>query len=284
MFKDGLLLGKRILVTGGGTGLGKSMATRFSELGADVIIAGRRLDVLKATSGEIEAKSKRAVKAVQLDVRKADMVERVFDEIWADGPLSALVNNAAGNFIAQSERLSPRAFDAITSIVLNGTAYCTIAAGRRWIEAGDPGNVLSIITSAAWTGQAFTAPSAAAKGGVFAMMRSLAVEWGPKGIRTAAIAPGYFHTEGAWDRLFPDGAISQPIHEELPAGRMGDHSELADLASYMMSDRSSYITGECIVIDGGRWLSGTSGFATRPLFTWDNERWDLAREQIAAAR
>lgn len=284
MFKDNLLLGKRILITGGGTGLGKSMATRFSELGADVIIAGRRLEVLKATSAEIEGKSGRPVAFKQLDVRKPDMVERVFDEIWTQGPLSALVNNAAGNFIAQSERLSARAFDAVTSIVLNGTAYCTVAAGRRWIEAGDPGNILSIITSAAWTGQPFTMPSAAAKGGVFAMMRSLAVEWGPKRIRTAAIAPGYFHTEGAWDRLFPDGAISQPLHEELPAGRMGDHSELADLASYIMSDQAGYITGECIVIDGGRWLSGTSGFATRPLFTWDNERWDRAREQTSGAR
>ncbi|MGO4833448.1 SDR family oxidoreductase [Rhizobiaceae sp. 2RAB30] len=284
MFKDDLLAGKRILVTGGGTGLGKSMAARFSSLGADVVICGRRIDVLNATAAEIAAASGREVRAVRLDVRDPDMVESVMDEIWADGPLSALVNNAAGNFIAQTERLSARAFDAVANIVLHGTAYCTLAAGRRWIEAGDPGNILSIVTSAAWTGQPFTAPSAAAKGGVLALMRTLAVEWGPKRIRTAAIAPGYFHTDGAWDRMYPEGAIAEPLHAEIPARRMGDHSELADLASYLMSDRAGYITGECIVIDGGRWLSGANGFATRPLFNWDNERWDHAREEMRNAR
>jgi len=284
MFKDGLLAGKRILVTGGGTGLGKSMAGRFSELGADVIIAGRRGAVLEEAAAEISARSGRKVHAMKLDVRDPEMVERVFDEIWAEGPLTALLNNAAGNFIAQTERLSSRAFDAVTDIVLNGTAYCTLAAGRRWIEAGAPGNVLSIITTAAWTGQPFTAPSAAAKAGVLALMRTLAVEWGPKGIRTAAIAPGYFHTDGAWDRMYPEGAIAEPLHNEIPLRRMGDHAELANLASYMMSDNAGYITGECIVMDGGRWLSGTNGFATRPLFTWDDERWDRAREEMRAAR
>lgn len=284
MFKDDLLAGKRILVTGGGTGLGKSMAARFSELGADVIIAGRREAVLEETAAWISARSGRKVDARRLDVRNADMVESVFEDIWREGPLSALLNNAAGNFIAQTERLSARAFDAVTDIVLRGTAYCTLAAGRRWIEGGLAGNILSIVTTAAWTGQPFTAPSAASKAGVLALMRTLAVEWGPKGIRTAAIAPGYFHTEGAWDRMYPEGAIAEPLHNEIPARRMGDHSELADLASYMMSDRSSYITGECIVIDGGRWLSGTNGFATRPLFDWDNDRWDRAREEMRNAR
>lgn len=284
MFKDDLLEGKRILVTGGGTGLGKSMATRFAGLGADVIICGRRLEVLQATADEIGAASGRKVTAMRLDVRDPDMVEEVFDEIWQGGPLSALLNNAAGNFIAQTERLSAKAFDAVANIVLHGTAYCTLAAGRRWIEAGDPGNILSIVTTAAWTGQPFTMPSAAAKAGVLAMMRTLAVEWGPKGIRTAAIAPGYFHTDGAWDRMYPEGALSEPLHAEIPARRMGDHSELANLASYMMSDAAAYITGECIVIDGGRWLSGTNGYATRPLFDWDNARWDRARDEMRNAR
>lgn len=284
MFKDNLLEGKRILVTGGGTGLGKSMAGRLSQLGADVVIAGRRIAVLEEAAAGMSALSGRKVHVKQIDVRDADMVERAFDEIWAEGPLTSLLNNAAGNFIAQTERLSSRAFDAVTDIVLNGTAYCTLAAGRRWIEAGDQGNILSIVTTAAWTGQPFTAPSAAAKAGVLALMRTLAVEWGPKGIRTAAIAPGYFHTDGAWDRMYPDGALAEPIHNEIPARRMGDHAELANLASYMMSDHASYITGECIVIDGGRWLSGANGFATRPLFTWDNERWDQAREEMRAAR
>ncbi|WP_274631199.1 SDR family oxidoreductase [Arvimicrobium flavum] len=284
MFKDDLLDGKRILVTGGGTGLGKSMASRFSELGAVVIIAGRREAVLEETAAEISARSGRKVHTKRLDVRDPDMVERVFDEIWADGPLTSLLNNAAGNFIAQTERLSSRAFDAVTDIVLGGTAYCTLAAGRRWIEAGLGGNILSIVTTAAWTGQPFTAPSAAAKAGVLALMRTLAVEWGPKHIRTAAIAPGYFHTDGAWDRMYPEGAISEPLHNEIPARRMGDHAELANLASYIMSDAASYITGECIVIDGGRWLGGANGFATRPLFTWDNERWDRARDEMRGAR
>lgn len=284
MFKDNLLEGKRILVTGGGTGLGKSMAGRLSQLGADVVIAGRRIGVLEEAAAGMSAMSGRKVHVKQIDVRDADMVERAFDEIWAEGPLTSLLNNAAGNFIAQTERLSSRAFDAVTDIVLNGTAYCTLAAGRRWIEDGDQGNILSIVTTAAWTGQPFTAPSAAAKAGVLALMRTLAVEWGPKGIRTAAIAPGYFHTDGAWDRMYPDGALAEPIHNEIPARRMGDHAELANLASYMMSDHASYITGECIVIDGGRWLSGANGFATRPLFTWDNERWDQAREEMRAAR
>jgi NAD(P)-dependent dehydrogenase (short-subunit alcohol dehydrogenase family) len=284
MFERNLLEGKRILVTGGGTGLGRSMATRFSELGADVIIAGRREAVLKETAAEIGARSGRKVDTRQLDVRDPEMIERVFDDIWAEGPLTSLVNNAAGNFIAQTERLSSRAFDAVTSIVLGGTAYCTLAAGRRWIERGDPGNILSVITTAAWTGQPFTAPSAAAKAGVLALMRTLAVEWGPKLIRTAAIAPGYFHTDGAWDRMYPEGALSEPLHHEIPARRMGDHVELANLASYMMSDQAGYITGECIVIDGGRWLSGTNGYATRPLFGWDNDRWDRAREEMRAAR
>ena len=284
MFKDNLLEGKRILVTGGGTGLGKSMAGRLSQLGADVVIAGRRIGVLEEAAAGMSALSGRKVHVKQIDVRDADMVERAFDEIWAEGPLTSLLNNAAGNFIAQTERLSSRAFDAVTDIVLNGTAYCTLAAGRRWIGAGQQGNILSIVTTAAWTGQPFTAPSAAAKAGVLALMRTLAVEWGPKGIRTAAIAPGYFHTDGAWDRMYPEGALAEPIHNEIPARRMGDHAELANLASYMMSDHASYITGECIVIDGGRWLSGANGFATRPLFTWDNERWDQAREEMRAAR
>lgn len=284
MFKDGLLAGKRILVTGGGTGLGRSMAHRFSELGANVIIAGRRKPVLDDTAGQIGEATGHPVEAFRLDVRDPDMVEEVMDRIWQGGALSVLLNNAAGNFIAQSERLSARAFDAVANIVLHGTAYCTLAAGRRWIEGGTPGFVLSIVTTAAWTGQPFTAPSAAAKGGVLALMRSLAVEWGPKQIRTAAIAPGYFHTDGAWDRMYPEGAIAEPLHEEIPVRRMGDHRELANLASYLVSDEASYITGECIVIDGGRWLSGTNGYATRPLFTWDNERWDRARDEMRAAR
>ncbi|WP_158969970.1 SDR family oxidoreductase [Chachezhania sediminis] len=284
MFRTDLLAGKRILVTGGGTGLGRSMAERFSTLGADVVIAGRRQEKLDTAAAEIAAVSGRPVTPIRLDIREPDMVEEVMDRIWQDGPLSVLVNNAAGNFIAQSERLSHRAFDSVASIVLHGTAYCSLAAGRRWIEAGDPGTILSIVTSAAWTGQPFTAPSAAAKGGVLALMRSLAVEWGPKRIRTAAIAPGYFHTAGAWDRMYPSGALSEPLHEEIPARRMGDHSELANLASYLVADEASYITGECVVIDGGRWIGGTNGHAIRPLFDWDNARWDEARDEMRGAR
>ncbi len=278
MFLPDLLRGKRILVTGGGTGLGKSIGRRYAELGAEVIICGRRAGVLAATADEIAAATGRPVAHHVCDVRDAAAVEAMMAAVWQDGPLDALMNNAAGNFIARTERLSPRAFDAVLNIVLHGTAYCTMAVGRRWIEAGRGGFILSVGTTAAFTGGPYTVPSAAAKAGVLAMMRSLAVEWGPKGIRTAVVAPGLFPTKGAWDRLYPQNAQPEPQEMGVPLRRVGVHAELANLCAYLMSDHASYISGECIVIDGGRWMQGVGGNIARTLERWTNDDWERFRQ------
>ena len=204
MFQPDLLKGKRILVTGGGTGLGRSMAQRYLELGANVIICGRREDVLKQTAEELAKETGGEIETVGCDVRVPDAVEAMMDTIWAKRPLDILVNNAAGQILAQTHKMSPRAIDAVLDIVLHGSAYCTVAAGRRWIDAGERDKVvMSILTVSSLTGAPFTVPSAMAKAGVLAMTKSLAVEWGPKGIRTCAIVPGPFPTEGAWSRLMP---------------------------------------------------------------------------------
>ena len=210
MFRADLLKGKKALITGGGTGLGKSIAKRYAELGADVVICGRRTEVLEATAQELRQATGGNVSFVGCDVRSADAVEQMIDTVWADRPLDILINNAAANFIARTDKLSPRAIDAILNIVLHGSFYCTVAAGRRWIEAGRPGTVLSVATTPSFTGSAFTAPSAAAKAGIVAMTRSLAVEWGKKNIRLNAVAPGLFPTEGAWERLYPPGSQVEP--------------------------------------------------------------------------
>jgi NAD(P)-dependent dehydrogenase (short-subunit alcohol dehydrogenase family) len=277
MFVPNLLAGQRILVTGGGSGLGKSMSHRFAELGADVIICGRRDAVLEATAREIQEATGRRVAYHTCDIRDAEAVESMMSRIWQDGALQGLVNNAAGNFIARAERLSTRAFDAVVNIVLHGTAYCTLAVGRRWIEAAQPGVILSIVTTSTFTGGPYTAPNAAAKAGVLALMRSLAVEWGPKQIRTVAIAPGLFPTKGAWDRLFPPEALPEPQEKSVPLRRMGQHQEFADLCVYLMSKQAGYITGECIVIDGGRWMQGINGNIARTLENWTDEQWDRFR-------
>ncbi|MDB5551305.1 MAG: short-chain dehydrogenase, partial [Rhizobium sp.] len=203
MFKEDLLTGKRILVTGGGSGLGAAMARRFLELGAELFICGRRRDVLEASARTMVAEAGGKVTPITCDIRVAEAVDEMMEGIWATGPLAVLVNNAAGNFIAQTNKLSFRAADTIIATTLHGALYCTLAAGRRWIDQNDPGVVLSILSTSTRTGRAFTVPSAIAKSGVLAMTRSLAVEWGPKGIRTVAIAPGPFPTPGAWERLYP---------------------------------------------------------------------------------
>jgi NAD(P)-dependent dehydrogenase (short-subunit alcohol dehydrogenase family) len=259
MFQPDLLMGKRILVTGGGTGLGKSMAQRFVELGADLLICGRRENVLAEAAAELGKIGNRAVATHSIDIRDPDGVERMMDWAFADGPIDVLVNNAAGNFIAKTETLSHRAVDSVLGIVLHGTTYCTLAAGRRWIEAKHKGTVLSIIATYAWTGSPYVVPSAMAKAGVLALMQSLAVEWGGKGIRTVAIAPGPFPTKGAWERLVPASMVEK-WEKAGPMGRVGEHIELANLASYLISDMAAYINGDCITIDGGRWLQGASMF------------------------
>lgn len=273
---NNLLQGKRVLITGGGTGLGKSMGRRFMELGADLVICGRRTQVLEEAASEFQNQFGRPVQFVSCDVRSSEQVEAMFDTIWSGGQLDVLVNNAAGNFVAQTHRLSARAIDSVLGICLHGGAYCTVAAGRRWIEAERAGVVLSILTLSALMGAPFTVPSAMAKAGVEAMTKSLAVEWGPKNIRLVAVAPGSFPTEGAVSRLRPVTS-NVPDHSGIPLRRPGKHGELADLCAFLVSDLASYITGETIVIDGGaRYLGGSRGGAMQML-QWSNEDWERQR-------
>jgi NAD(P)-dependent dehydrogenase (short-subunit alcohol dehydrogenase family) len=280
MFKSDLLAGKKILITGGGTGLGKSIGKRYLELGAHLVICGRRKEVLDATAAEFIAAIPAAkVDTLTCDVRDAAQVEAMMDAIWQTGPLDLLVNNAAANFIARTDKLSPRAVDAVLGIVLHGSFYCTIAAGKRWIDAGHKGNVISTVSAPVITGQAFTAASAAAKAGVLAMTRSLAVEWGPKGIRLNCVAPGLFPTEGAWERLYPPGSQVEPQERGVPLRRFGDHRELCDLYSYLAADGSGYITGDLIVMDGGRWMQGAGGPTFRAMQDWTDEQWDAMRKR-----
>ena len=272
MFQPDLLKGKRILVTGGGTGLGRSMAHRYLELGANVIICGRREDVLKQTAAELAEETKGEIETVGCDVRVPAAVEAMMDTIW--------VNNAAGQILAQTHKMSPRAIDAVLNIVLHGSAYCTVAAGRRWIDAGERNKVvMSILTVSALTGAAFTVPSAMAKAGVLAMTKSLAVEWGPKGIRTCAIVPGPFPTEGAWSRLMPkERGGQEEMIKAIPMRRVGEHIELANLAAYLVSDGAAYINGDAIVIDGGKSLqSGGGGANTSAMLDWTDEQWAAIR-------
>ena len=278
MFEKGLLAGKRILITGGGTGLGRSMGRRFVELGADLVICGRRKAMLAAAAAEFEGELGARIETHVCDVRSAEAVEAMMERIFETRPLDILVNNAAGNFIAQTHRLSPRAVDAVLGIVLNGTAYCTIACGRRWIEAGRAGTVLSILTLSALQGAPFTVPSAMAKAGVLAMTRSLAVEWGPKNVRLVAIAPGPFPTPGAWGRLMPEERRSE-AESQIPLRRYGEHIELANLASYLVSDQAAYMTGECVVIDGGKRYLGGAGTASAAMLDWSDAEWLAVREK-----
>jgi NAD(P)-dependent dehydrogenase (short-subunit alcohol dehydrogenase family) len=278
MFKSDLLQGKKILVTGGGTGLGKSIGRRYLELGAELVICGRRQEVVQATAKELHAATGGIVAALSCDVRDAEAVEAMMEEIWRAGPLDVLVNNAAANFIARTETLSARAIDAVLNIVLHGSFYCTVAAGKRWIGAGRPGNVISTVTTPSFTGLAFTAPSAAAKAGVLGMTRSLAVEWGPKGIRLNAVAPGLFPTPGAWEQLYPPGSQVEPQERGVPLRRFGDHAELADLYAYLAADGSGYMNGELVVIDGGRWMQGVAGPTFRAMQDWSEEQWEAMRK------
>jgi NAD(P)-dependent dehydrogenase (short-subunit alcohol dehydrogenase family) len=261
MFQTDLLKGKRVLITGGGSGLGKAMGRRLMELGAELMICGRREHVLEETAKEFEALFSRKVRTHVVDIRSADAVEELMDAAFAGGALDVLINNAAGNFIARTETLSHRAVDAILNIVLHGSAYCTLAAGKRWIAQGRGGVVVSIVASYAWTGSPYVVPSAMAKAGVLAMTQSLAVEWGPKKIRTVAISPGTFPTPGAWDRLVPP-TMEANWETSNPAGRAGEHDELANLCAYLVSDQAAYINGACVTIDGGRWLHGAAMFSS----------------------
>jgi NAD(P)-dependent dehydrogenase (short-subunit alcohol dehydrogenase family) len=261
MFQPDLLRSKRILVTGGGTGLGKAMAHRFLELGATVYICGRREDVLQKTAAELSATTKAEIHALPCDVRNLEAVEAMIDSIWKDGPLDILVNNAAGNFIARTEELSPRAFDSVIGIVLLGTLHATLACGRRWLKAEHNGTVLSISATYAPVGSAYVVPSAISKAGVEALTRSLAVEWGNRGIRMNAIAPGPIPTQGAFSRVLPRPELEAHALDRNPLHRFGTTEELANLAAFLVSDGSGYINGEVIRMDGGEFLQGAGEFS-----------------------
>ena len=253
-FAPDLLTGRRALITGGGTGLGLAMARTFAALGASVIICGRRADVLKTAADEIGGAETHVC-----DLRDAASVDAMLDAAFEAAPVDILVNNAAANFVARSETLSPRAVDAILDTSLKGAANVTFSTGRRWLESEQHATVLSIVTSYAWHGSPFVVPSAMAKAGLLAMTRSLASEWGPRGIRLNALAPGAFPTTGAWDRLAPRPDLAARHETNNSLGRPGDPQELATLAAFLVSEASSYIHGECVTIDGGRWphMAGT---------------------------
>jgi NAD(P)-dependent dehydrogenase (short-subunit alcohol dehydrogenase family) len=273
MFEKGLLKGKRILVTGGGSGLGAAMGRRFLELGAELIICGRRLELLEATAAEMRERPGGNVATVRCDIRDGAAVDAMMDEVFREAPIDVLVNNAAATFIAQTEQLSFRAADAILAPTLHGTMYCTLAAGKRWIEGKHKGVVLSILSTSTITGRAFTVPSAMAKSAVLAMTRSLAVEWGPKGVRTVAIAPGAFPTPGATGQLRPEGRDAN-WSARNPLGRAGEHGELANLASFLISDEAGYINGEMVVQDGGAHLRSSGA---EDLLQWTDAQWEQQR-------
>jgi NAD(P)-dependent dehydrogenase (short-subunit alcohol dehydrogenase family) len=274
MFHKDLLQHKRILITGGGTGLGKGMAARFLELGAIVYICGRRQEVLKTTADEL--KTKGPIHAIACDVRSLEAVDQMMESIWKEGALDILVNNAAGNFIARTEELSPRAWESVINIVLMGTLHCTMACGRRWLAAKHPGTVLSISATYASVGSAYVVPSAVSKAGVEALMRSLAVEWGNRDIRMNAIAPGPIPTQGAFSRLLPHSGLEAAALDRNPLHRFGTIEELANLAAFLVSDGSVYINGEVIRMDGGEFLQGAGEFSALGRVLTDKD-WESLR-------
>ena len=280
MFKNDLLKNKRILVTGGGTGLGKEMATHYAEHGADIFICGRRENVLKDTAAEIEDKYDVKVSYESLDIRASQDVDSYIQRIFDDGPLDGLVNNAAGNFISPTKDLSHKGFDAIANIVFHGTFYMTQSVGKRWIESNHKGSIISILATWVWTGSPYVVPSAMSKSGLNAMTQSLAAEWGKYGIRVNAIAPGPFPTKGAWERLNPNGEDGS-IMGENPMGRVGEMLELQNLATFLMADGCEYLTGQTIAIDGAQYLTGGGTFSNLSKLTEDD--WEQMRNMIRSS-
>ena len=285
MLRDDALKNKTYVVTGGGSGLGKSMTRYLLELGANVVITSRNLEKLQKAAQELQKESGGKVLPLQCDVRDYEGVCKMRDEsINYFGKIDGLLNNAAGNFISPTERLSTNAFDTIIDIVLKGSKNCTMAFGKHWIDKGEKQKtVLNIVTTYAWTGSAYVVPSATAKAGVLAMTRSLAVEWAKYGIRFNAIAPGPFPTKGAWDRLLP-GDLKEKfdLSKKVPLKRVGDHQELANLAAYLLSDFAEYLNGEVITIDGGEWLKGAGQFNL--LEQVPEEMWDMLEQMIKAKK
>jgi len=276
-----LLKGKRILVTGGGTGLGREMAAKYAELGADLVLCGRRREPLEKTAAELKSEWGASVKCHAVDIRDAASVEAMVQAIWDDGgPLTGLLNNAAGNFISRTEDLSSRGFDAIANTVLHGTFYATHAVGKRWIAGGHKGSVVSIVVTWVWAGSPFVVPSAMSKAGVHIMTKSLAVEWGRYGIRLNAIAPGIFPTEGAGKRLAPGRDFRDEAVAVNPMRRTGIMSELQNLAAFLMADGCDFLTGQTIALDGGANL--VNGGSFNELFKWGDAEWKAARDAIKA--
>lgn len=285
MLRDGALKGKTIVVTGGGSGLGKSMTTYFMELGANVVITSRNIEKLETVKTELENETGSKCLAVACDVRNIEEVKAMHQKaIETFGQVDVLLNNAAGNFIAPTERLSANAFDTIIDIVLKGTKNCTLTFGKHWIDTKQTNtSVLNIVTTYAWTGSAYVVPSATAKAGVLAMTRSLAVEWAKYGMRFNAIAPGPFPTKGAWDRLLPTSIRDKfDMAKKVPLGRVGEHQELANLAAYLVSDFSAYMNGEVVTLDGGEWLKGAGQMNL--LEQIPEELWDQLEAQIRAKK
>lgn len=275
MLKPESFKGKTIIITGGGTGLGKSIGKYLLELGANVVITSRKKDVIDQTADGLAKETGGKVLAVPCDVRKYDEIEQVIAAAEKEfGPVHAVLNNAAGNFISPTERLSHRAFDIVVDIVLKGTYYVTLAAGKNWIAKKQPGVFLNIVTTYAWTGSGYVVPSACGKAGVLALTRSLAVEWAKYNIRSNAIAPGPFPTEGAWSRLLPGDLVKKfDPAKRIPLKRVGEHQELANLAAYLLSDYSAYVNGEVVTIDGGEWLRNGGEFSH--LEDVPAEMWDM---------
>jgi NAD(P)-dependent dehydrogenase (short-subunit alcohol dehydrogenase family) len=282
MFRDDLFANKRILVTGGGTGLGEVMAEAYAKLGAAVYICGRRAGVVEETAKRISGETGSQVKGFACDIRVPEGVDEMISQIWSDGgALTGLVNNAAGNFISPTKDLSPRGFNAISDIVFRGTFYVTLACGKRWIEGGTHASVISILTTWIWNGGPYTVPSAMSKAGLNIMTKSLAVEWGPHGIRLNAIAPGPFPTKGAWERLNPDVAARGDSGGVNPMGRVGQMPELANLAIFLMADGCDYLTGQTVAIDGGLHLATGGNFAS--LAKLGDSEWEHIRTAIRSA-
>jgi NAD(P)-dependent dehydrogenase (short-subunit alcohol dehydrogenase family) len=274
MFAERLLAGQRILVTGGGTGLGAAMAERFAGLGADLVLCGRREEVLRETAERIIATHGARVETIRCDIRDPEQVDAMFETIWQDGALDALVNNAAAIFVAQTEHRSHRAVDAVLATSLHGSIYCTLAAGKRWIARSHPGTVLSILSTTAVTGRAFTVPTVISKSGVYAMTKSLAVEWASKRIRLVAIAPGTIPTAGFMAKVAAGRERDEEPTSDNTLERPGRPDELADLATYLLSPAADYINGEMVMLDGGRHLrnSGVEDLLARTEAEWEAHR------------
>jgi len=284
MLREGALEGKVIVVTGGGTGLGRAMVKYFLELGAKVVITSRKQKVLDETAAELRGATGGEILPLACDVRDYDGMEALIPKIEEQlGPIDVWLNNAAGNFISPTERLSNRAFESIIGIVLQGTVNCTLAMGKHWIKHNRPGTFLNIVTTYAFTGSGYVVPSATAKAGVLALTRSLAVEWAKYGIRSNAIAPGPFPTKGAWERLFPENLKAKlDITKRVPLGRVGEHQELANLAAYMVSDFGAYFNGEVLTLDGGEWLKGAGQFSMLEILP--PEMWDAVEQMTRQAK